>query len=149
MPDPIDDSGCPACGARHYTPSYCGLCGPCVARIVREHPERRLIVDGHAIRYVIPSEHPERRPPQPRDPDDITTPQEHAEHRGLPDPELTFYWRQALERIHADHPEVFEDENGHLFGPIERMPVVVLRTENSELADWPPTREQRFIDRSC
>jgi hypothetical protein len=111
--------------------------------MVREHPERRLIVDGDAVRYVIPAEYPARRKPQPRDPDDITTPQEYAEHHGLPDPEEAFYWQHALERIHHDEPDLFEDENGHLFGPIERLPVHVASAKDVATARWPAGRSRR------
>jgi hypothetical protein len=127
-----DESPCPLCGARDYEASYAGLCKPCAASMVREHPERRLIVDGNSIRYVIPGEYPARRTPQPRDPDDITDPWEYAEHHGLPDPEDVMHWHGALERIHHDEPELFVDEVGHIFGPIELLPVCVVQPENSE-----------------
>jgi hypothetical protein len=104
--------------------------------MVSEHPDRCLIVEGNAIRYVIPGEDLPHREPRPRDPDDITDPWEYAEHHGLPDPEDLFHWQHALERIHNDKVELFVDEHGHIFGPIELVPVCVVRPEHAERHVW-------------
>jgi hypothetical protein len=118
---------CDLCDTDDFVPSWAGLCTKCVARFVREHPERRIVVTDHAIRFVVPGSYPARREPKRRAPDDITDPWELAEHRGDPDPEDVWHWKAQLERIHAHEPNAFEDEHGHLFGPLELVPVYIVR----------------------
>jgi hypothetical protein len=47
-------------------------------------------------------------------------------HRGDPDPDDVIAWKSALDDFHDDEPDPFADEVGHLFGPIEHLPVLVL-----------------------
>jgi hypothetical protein len=93
---------------------------------IAAHPKRQLLVRGDAIRFVVPGDYPARREPSPREPDDICDPWELAQHRGDPDPDDVIAWKSALENFHDDEPEPFADEIGHLFGPIEHLPVLLL-----------------------
>jgi hypothetical protein len=110
---------CEICGDIGYVRSLYGVCAFCAGDVIRADVQRRLLIDGHKARFVVPAPKPPRRVPNPRESDDITDPWEVAEHRGDPEPELVWAWEDSLTEFHAADSEIFVDDVGHTFGPIE------------------------------